>query len=143
MDYYLKAETEQALWDALLEAQAAITYDVKNEDGAVIDTRYVPAPGYSIDIIGTIYKPTGNMVQQQGPGNATIEVPEMAPLDGFHANLRGPADLAPKVEYIYYTPTEEERADPTFVPPEPEVITTPSPLESLLVTPDTPSRVWA
>jgi hypothetical protein len=39
-------------------------------------------PG-SIDIIGTIYKPTGNMLPtDQG------EVPEMAPMDGFHVNVR-------------------------------------------------------
>ena len=39
-------------------------------------------PG-SIDIIGTIYKPAGNMLPtDQG------EVPEMAPMDGFHVNVR-------------------------------------------------------
>jgi hypothetical protein len=119
-DYFLKATDEATLWACLVEAGAATTYEVKNEDGEVVDTRYAPAPGYSIDVIGTIYRPTGNLIQQTGPGDAMIEVPEMAPLEGFHANLRGPE----------------------FVAPEPTEVVTPSPLADLLVTPSNPARVW-
>lgn len=36
----------------------------------------------SIDIIGIIYKPTGKMLDD--------EVPEMAPIPGWHVNVRGP-----------------------------------------------------
>lgn len=143
MDYYLKAESEAALWSALQAAGAATTFEVKDEDGNVVETRHAPAPGFSIDVIGTIFKPTGNLIQQT-VGDVTVEVPEMAALEGFHANMRGPADLAPKVEYVPYVPTEQEAADPAFVMPEPEVVTTPSPLAALLVdpAPKTPSRVW-
>lgn len=143
MDYYLKAESEVALWSALTAVGAAVEVQVKDEDGNVVETRHAPAPGFSIDVIGTIFKPTGNLIQQT-VGDVTVEVPEMAALEGFHANMRGPADLAPKVEYVPYVPTEQEAADPAFVMPEPEVVTTPSPLAALLVdpAPTTPSRVW-
>jgi hypothetical protein len=142
-DYYLRAESEEALWAVLVEGGAATTYEVKNADGEVVETRNAPAPGYSIDIIGTIYKPTGNLIQQ-GPGDIMIEVPEVAPLEGFHANMRGPADLAPKVEYIPYVRTEEELMDPEFVMPEPEEVITPSPIQAILVDPipKAPVRVW-
>ena len=149
MDYYLKAESEAALWSALTAVGAAVEVQVKDEDGNVVETRHAPAPGFSIDVIGTIFKPTGNLIQQTQPSAnqvdmVTVEVPEMEALEGFHANMRGPADLAPKVEYVPYVPTEQEAADPAFVMPEPEVVTTPSPLAALLVdpAPKTPSRVW-
>lgn len=143
MDYYLKADSEAALWSALTAVGAAVEVQVKDDEGNVVETRHAPAPGFSIDVIGTILKPTGNVIQQT-VGEMTVEVPEMAALEGFHANMRGPADLAPKVEYVPYVPTEAEAADPEFVMPEPEVITTPSPLAALLVdpAPKTPSRVW-
>jgi hypothetical protein len=143
MDYYLKAESEAALWSALTAVGAAVEVQVKDEDGNVVGTRHAPAPGFTLDIVGTIFKPTGNLIQQT-VGEMTVEVPEMAPLEGFHANMRGPADLAPKVEYVPYVPTEAEAMDPAFVMPEPEVVTTPSPLAALLVdpAPKTPARVW-
>ena len=37
----------------------------------------------AIDHIGTIYKPTGKMLQTEEG-----EVPDMAPLDGYHVNVR-------------------------------------------------------
>ena len=41
-------------------------------------------PKYAaIDVIGVIYKPTGNMIATDEG-----EVPEMAPVDGWHANVR-------------------------------------------------------
>ena len=39
---------------------------------------------YAINIVGTIYKPTGNTLTD-ADGN---EYPEMAPLDGWHINIR-------------------------------------------------------
>lgn len=40
---------------------------------------------HSLDIIGIIYAETGNMIE--GPEGEEQEVPEMAPIDGWHANL--------------------------------------------------------
>lgn len=137
MDYYLKAETEEALWTALVAVNAATTYSVKDEEGNVIETKYAAASGYDIDIIGTIYKPTGNTIRgEQG------DYPEVEALEGFHANIRGPANLAPVVTYTPYTPTEEELADPEFVMPEPTRVETPSPIASLLVYPTNPVCKW-
>ena len=68
---------------------------------------------YGIDVVGTIYKPTGNVVTD-ADGN---EIAEVAPLDGWHINIRLMGD--------------DRRADVDalsayFVDPEPV----------------TPSRVW-
>ena len=141
MDYYLKANSEAELWQALKTAGAAVSYDVKNEAGEIVETRNQPAPGYSIDIIGTIYKPTGNMIRQMVEDYA-VDVPEMEALPGFHANLRGPADLAPKTVYTPYEPTKEDLENPDFVAPAGTTTVTPSPIEALLVFPTNPVRVW-
>ena len=141
MDYYLKAASEAALMTALEAVGAVQSYAVKNQAGETIETRWAAAPGYSLDVIGTVYKPTGNMVQRTEEGRVS-EVAEMAALPGFHANLRGPADLAPTVVVTPYQPTADELADPNFEMPEPTTTTTPSPIEQLLVYPQSPSRVW-
>lgn len=141
MDYYLKANSEAELWQTLKTAGAAVSYDVKNEADEVVETRYGPAPGYSIDVIGTIYKPTGNKIQQTIE-DRTVEVPELEALPGFHANMRGPADLAPKVTLTPYQPTLQDLANPDFVTPEPTRTETPSPIQALLVEPKNPVRVW-
>ena len=140
MDYYLKAASEAALMTALEAAGVVESYTVKNEQGVVVDTRFVTQPGYSLDVVGTIYKPTGNMIQQTG--EFAREVPEMQALPGFHANLRGPADLAPTVTVTPYELTPADLANPEFEMPEPTTTTTPSPIQDLLVYPQSPSRVW-
>ena len=140
MDYYLKAASEAALMTALEAVNAVKSVQVKNEQGEVIETRWAAAPGYNLDVIGVVYKPTGNTIQQT-VGDRTIEVPEMVAVPGFHANLRGPADLAPTVTIVPYTRTEADTANPDFVMPEPTT-TTPSPIQELLVYPQSPSRVW-
>lgn len=143
MDYYLKAENEQVIWSVLEQAGAAVKYEVKDTEGNVVKTRYAPAQGYSLDLVGVISKPTGNMIQQKVE-DQTVEVPEMEQLEGFHANLRGPADVADKYEYIPYEPTAEELGDEEFVMPEPTVNIIESPIKSILIdAPKSPVRVWA
>ena len=143
MDYYLKAADETALYTLLASVGVVELIEVKDVQGNVQETRYVTKPGYDLDVIGTVYKPTGNLVVRQSE-NFSVEVPEMAPVPGFHANLRGPGTLAPKVELVYYQPTHAELADPAFVMPQPTQNITPSPIESILVdpSPSTPARVW-
>jgi hypothetical protein len=53
---------------------------------------------HALDVVGTIYKPTGNMID---------DMPEMTPLDGFHVNFIGtlPAEAAAYV----VTPTSPSR----------------------------------
>jgi hypothetical protein len=103
-DYYLKTNTEQELWNCLVSLDLAVWNDE-------ID-RFIPK-GINLDIIGTIYKPTGE-TQYIGEGfQHPIQVPVMVSVAGFHANIR--ADL-----------TEEQQARLPLVP-----------------APLTPSRVWA
>ena len=39
---------------------------------------------YAIDVVGTLHEPTGTMLTDE-EGN---EYPEMAPVDGWHVNIR-------------------------------------------------------
>lgn len=71
MDYYLKAADEQSLHAALESAGVVMVGD---------DGKWT-APGYALDVIGTISRPTGIL---DAEGN-----PVLAPLPGYHANLRG------------------------------------------------------
>jgi hypothetical protein len=57
----------------------------------------------AIDIIGTIYKPTGKVIKTpEGP------VDEMKPVDGWHANVRH-RDIVPELEAVSITPTRPVR----------------------------------
>ena len=96
MNYYLKADSETALWEALETAGLAVKdYDPEDElnqrpddldewqPSGAFDWRFT---GQALDIIGVIYKPTGNMLTDE-------EGPEMAAIDGYHANLIAEAGL--------------------------------------------------
>jgi hypothetical protein len=96
--YYLKATDEQALWTALEAADLAVKdYDPEdplNSRPADLDMDAEwdgPSGAYEwrslsnmLDIIGTMYRETGNMLTTDDG----MEYPEIAPIDGFHANLR-------------------------------------------------------
>jgi hypothetical protein len=83
-DYHLKF-TDPA------EADAVLFDEQTNVDGDVVET--VKVPKYAaIDVIGVIYKPTGKMLTTDEG-----EVPEMAPVEGWHVNVRHTAD-APELE---------------------------------------------
>lgn len=84
--YYIKTTDEQALWSALESAGLAKkVYAEVDEDGnGVGDYEWQRVGQYDLDIIGVIWKPTGEMLQSEdGP------YPEMQPIDGYHANIRG------------------------------------------------------
>lgn len=75
-DYYLKFRTEAAANKVLFLADA---------DG-VLRSLY---PEHSIDVVGIIYKPTGETTLVDG-----LEQPVMAALTGWHVNVRGPENEA-------------------------------------------------
>ena len=95
-DYYLKATDEAALWAALTAAGLTVEIpdpaDELNQRpmDAAPDwtptgaTKTIAMPGLNLDIIGVIYRPTGNEIQQ-----GEFTVPEMEPREGYHANIRG------------------------------------------------------
>jgi hypothetical protein len=77
-DLYL-AFTDEAAANAVLFTQEPTEWD---EEGNA--TAFEPRPNYrNIDTIGVIYKPTGEMLMGEDG-----EYPEMAPIDGWHVNVR-------------------------------------------------------
>jgi len=93
MYYYLKANSEQELWEALEGAGLAVKdYDPEDEANQRPEDAIDWSPsgafswrftGVALDLIGTIHEPSGNMLTDD-EGN---EYPEMVALDGYHANL--------------------------------------------------------
>lgn len=102
-NYYLRTDTEAALWEALEAADLATKIfdqddplnqppEDSTEDweptGAF--TYHFDGPfGSALDIIGLIYQPTGQTLTDD-EGN---EYPEMEPIPGYHANLLAPAGM--------------------------------------------------
>lgn len=88
IDYTLKFP-DQATANEVLFEKFPLKLD---EDLNVVETYDVPRfPGMSIDTIGVIYKPTGEMLLGEDG-----EYPAMAPIEGWHVNVRGPE--APELE---------------------------------------------
>jgi len=89
-DFYLKLASEADMPTALAAFYQQDSHTETDEDGnetVVLDgDPYLVAhtADYAIDVVGVIHKPTGNMLTD-ADGN---EYPEMAPLDGWHINLR-------------------------------------------------------
>jgi hypothetical protein len=83
-DYHLKFK------DAA-EADAVLFTEQTNVQDDIVET--VKVPRYAaVDVIGVIWKPTGKMLQTDEG-----EVPEMAPVDGWHVNVRHTAE-APELD---------------------------------------------
>jgi hypothetical protein len=86
-DYCLKFADEATGMAALYEGE-----------GETMRPRYD-----AVDIIGTIYKPTGKVIKTpEGP------VDEMKPVEGWHANVRH-RDPVPELEAVSVTPTRPVR----------------------------------
>ena len=101
-NYYLKADSENALWEALVAAGLAEKeYDEDDEanirpEGAAENWEPTGSYGYiplcKIDVIGTMYQPTGNQVEDQ---YGTL-IEETAAVDGYHANLQAALNSSQK-----------------------------------------------
>ena len=90
IDYHLKFDSEAAA--------KAVLYRVEGEEGNEV-------PKYlAIDLIGTVYKPTGEVVVDDDG----IEAPVMAPVQGYHANVRV-VDAAPELEAYQVFPQNPVR----------------------------------
>lgn len=97
MIYYLKTTDEQNMWEAL-ESQGLAKREYDREDANNIPPEdydyeqgeFVKTGAYEwialceLDVIGTIYQPTGTMLTD----DEGYEYPEVAPIDGFHANIK-------------------------------------------------------
>jgi hypothetical protein len=100
MIYYLKTDTEEQMWEALeSRGLAKRLYDLRDDlNVQPIDDEGEWSPsgsyewfftGLALDIIGTIYIPTGNMIIDDD-GN---EYPEAEKIEGFHANLKSDIEI--------------------------------------------------
>jgi len=85
MIYYLHTDTEQAMWQAL--SSAGLAHQIDTENGPMWQP--IKPPVIALDMIGTIHAPTGQTLTDE-EGNP---YPEMAPLPGFHANLKAPEGI--------------------------------------------------
>jgi hypothetical protein len=112
--YYLKATDEQALWTALEAADLAVKdYDPEDPlnsrpDDLEPEAEWEPSGEYEwrslepmLDIIGTIYQPTGETLAGEGD----VEYPEMAAIEGYHANLRAGLNAEQKAALPLLTKT--------------------------------------
>lgn len=84
-DYYLKFDSEEQAKDLL--------YTTKT-DG---ELEYLQSKYLAIDTIGIIYKPTGVMLS-----NEFGEFPEMAPIPGWHVNVRNDIAVPELEQYSVY-----------------------------------------
>jgi hypothetical protein len=81
IDYCLKFDSEAEARAVLYRIEGAVEADPEN--GVEAQEGYEVANYDAIDMIGVICKPTGQII------NTTEgDVPEMAPVDGYHANVR-------------------------------------------------------
>jgi hypothetical protein len=99
-DWFVKAESR----DALMTALDGTDIVGEDEDGNKVlhSTKAI-----GVDEVGTIYAPTGNTLTDD-EGN---EYPEIAPVTGYHLNLRKMRDEADSIITIL------EDADLTIDPP--------------------------
>jgi hypothetical protein len=98
----LRFASEQEATEQLLAAGLLVeTQAVLDAEGTILKPAgHAPAPGASIDTVGVIYKPTGNTITTD-----MGEQPEMAPIDGWHVNVRLKADhLVPSLDAYKVTP---------------------------------------
>jgi hypothetical protein len=86
-DYFLKF-TDEA------EANEVLFTEQTNVQGDVVETVLVPKYA-AVDVVGTIYKPTGNVLPAEDESGEAVD--EMAPLDGWHVNVRH-TDEAPELD---------------------------------------------
>ena len=84
IDYYLKFESQEEAETVLTDL--VILTEVEQEDTSTV---LVPTGLASVDIVGSIYKPTGAMLNNED-GN---EYPEFAAIAGYHVNVRADEEI--------------------------------------------------
>lgn len=100
MDYYLRFPDEAGMKDAFG------TIESNTDHGAIVSHPVVSH--MAVDIIGLIYEPTGETCKILGPDGSEIDAPVMAPLEGWHVNLRGDA-LPQELEQYCIEPQNPRR----------------------------------
>jgi hypothetical protein len=98
-DYFLKFADEA-------EANAALFTEQTNVQDDVVETVLVPKYA-AVDVVGQIFKPTGNVLPAEDESGEAVD--EMAPIDGWHVNVRH-TDEAPELEAFRTFPATPSRA---------------------------------
>jgi hypothetical protein len=102
MDKYLAFTDEAAAKAVLYRIEGAVEADP--EQGIEASEGYEVANYANIDTIGIIYKPTGEMLQgEDGP------YPAMAPIEGWHVNVRLVGEDAEALEPFEVSPVTPMR----------------------------------
>jgi hypothetical protein len=86
-DFFLRFADEAEANAALFDEQTSVQGDVVE---AVLVPKYA-----AVDVVGVIYKPTGNVLPAEDESGEAV--PEMAPIDGWHVNVRH-TDEAPELD---------------------------------------------
>ena len=97
-DYFLKFADEA-------EAEAALFTEQTLVQGDVVETVLVPKYA-AVDVVGVIYKPTGNVLPAEDESGDAVD--EMAPIDGWHVNVRH-TDEVPELEAFRVFPATPSR----------------------------------
>ena len=100
MDYYLRFPDEASM------KAAFDTIESNTDHGAIVSHPVVSH--MAVDIIGLIYDPTGETCKIIGPDGGEIDASVMAPLEGWHVNLRGDS-LPDGLEQYIVNPTNPRR----------------------------------
>jgi hypothetical protein len=106
-DLMLRFASEQEATEQLTAAGLLIeTQALLDAEGTILQPAgHAPAPGATIDTVGVIYKPTGETIETD-----MGEQPEMAPIDGWHVNVRLAADhLVPELDAYRVQPANPVR----------------------------------
>ena len=97
IDYYLKFSDELQANSILYTKVPTAWSESVSMDEPPVATEWMDKPNYdNIDVIGTIYRPTGEL---DAEGN-----PVMAALDGYHVNIRNYTE-APELDQYAVVPT--------------------------------------
>lgn len=103
-DYYLKF-TDEAQANSVLYTKVPTAWSASsNMDEPPEAIEWMDKANYdNIDIIGTIYSPSGDLETIDG-----FEVPVMVALEGFHVNVRNYTE-APELDAYGVSPTNPRR----------------------------------
>ena len=104
-DFYLRFTDELQANSILYTKVPTAWSESVSMDEPPVATEWMDKPNYdNIDVIGTIYKPTGTMLTNE----EGMEYPEMEAIEGYHVNIRNYTE-APELDQYAVVPTIPQR----------------------------------
>lgn len=99
-DLYLKFESQEQAEELLFDVVDAVL----DAEGNEVQPAYKKPKFINTDVIGDIYRATGNTTEVDG-----VEVPEMEKLDGYHVNVRVTDEDTSTIEQYTVQPKNPQR----------------------------------